>query len=347
MVTAQRFPNIEVTFAPTWWHHHYGMDFGAALSWQDPIRSTERDREQRRLLYERFGEIGLGEANPLPNPVTGGEFGHRFMSAFWGCEVVYFADQWPHAVPLPQAGEHMAQLRFPRVESSAAAQLLLRNARILIEQYGSCRAVINYGGPLNNAVSVLGEAIFMACAAQPELAQAVLRQMGQAVLEVNDLLEAPINGIAPSSARKKRWEVGNCPVGQISPAAYRKVVLPVDRWLCQQFEGEFWLHHCGLFHPYAQVYQELSPAALDVGPGSDLRLTRQAYPAAMVSTYIEVGSLIKMDESQIDALVGEMIEDAGGLGLLANLRVAEVGPEISDATVRSLATVRERLQRGN
>lgn len=336
-------PIIEISFSPTWWHRYYGMDFGRAEDWQDPIRLTERDRDQRRLLYERFGDVGIGEADPQPNPITGGEYGHRFMSAFWGCAVEYFPDQWPHAVVLPDARQRLPGLRVPDPTASPAMQLIYRNAALLEQRYGRCQGVINFGGPLNNATSVLGEEIFAACAGEPELAQQVLYRMGEAVLLVNDLVDRRINRLDQTQARAHELGIGNCPVGQISPRTYHRVVLPVDRWLCDQFTGPLNLHHCGFFHPYKEVYQPLHPHTLDVGPGTDLRTTRAAYPRTPLATYVDVGWLINASRDQIDALVGQMCLDAAPLELFTHLRVAEMGPEISDETVRNLMTVKERI----
>lgn len=338
------FPKIEITFAPLWWQQNYGMDFSSSAFWHDPILFTERDREQRRLLFERFGHVGLGEADPKPNPVVGGEFGHRFMSAFWGCEVVYLSDQWPHAAAFPDAYSCMQELVIPEVDNSPAVQLLFTNARLLEEKYGKCRAAINYGGPLNNAVSVLGEAIFVLCAENPSLAQQVLFQMAEANLAVYDGVECRINRTGLHQTRQRNWEIGNCPVSQISPRMYRNVVMVVDQWLSEQFQGEFWLHHCGLFHPYIDVYKPLEPRALDVGPGTDLRLTCQAYPDARVSVYIDPASLPQMDRDEIDTLVTQMVIDANSPGYFELIRVAEIGPEIQDETVNNLMTVFERIQ---
>ena len=340
----KNLPKIEITFAPVWWQQKYGMDFSSPQAWQDPLLSIQRDREQRRLLFERFGDAGLGEADPQPDPVVGGEFGHRFMSAFWGCEVTYLKDQWPHAAALQKARLRMQNLTLPDLDTSPAVKLILHNAQTLEDRYGSCRASINYGGPLNNAVSVLGEEIFVQCAEDPVLAQEVLFRMAQAILVVCDQVESQINQVDSRHSRCRPFEIGNCPVGQVSPSMYRKVILPVDRWLAEQFEGEFWLHHCGFFHPYAQVYQPLLPQALDVGPGTNLRLTRQAYPAARISAYIDPGSLMTINRDQLDALVTNMVMDIGSTGNFTWIRVAEIGPEISDDTVRNLLSVFDRIK---
>ena len=338
------FPRIEISFSPAWWYYHYGMDFSDQRRWLDPILATERDREQRRLLYERFGDVGLGEADPAPHPRAGDEYGHRWMSAFWGCDVIYLKDQAPHALPLTDAWARLGTLEVPTVAGSAVATRTLESARVLWERYGCCEPAINYGGPLNNAVSVLGEAIYVALAAEPELAQHVLMQMGQAIMDAHDQVACRIRRVDVAAARSGGWGIGNCPVGTVSPATYRDVVLPVDLWFRHQFQGPFNLHHCGVFHPYREVYRPLEPETMDVGPGSDLRLTRAAYPQAVISVWVDVGLLPGLSASDMDALVGRTIEQAGPPALINWIGVAEVGPEVSDQTVRDWVTVPQRVR---
>jgi uroporphyrinogen-III decarboxylase len=234
------------------------------------------------------------------------------MSSFWGCEVAYMPDQWPHALAHTNAYDRMQNLEVPEVHTSPGVQLIIKNARLLEERYGFCHAEINFGGPLNNAVSILGEEIFIECAAEPELAQRVLRKMGEACLAVFDQVQCRINGLEGLQTRRGSWSLGNCPAGQISASMYRSVVLPVDQWLCNQFQQPPLLHHCGLFHPYLKAYQPLKPQELDVGPGTDLRATRTAYPFTPISAYIEVGTR-SIWTGCIDALVTKMIAEAAPL----------------------------------
>jgi hypothetical protein len=342
-VNKEHFPIIEITFGPAWWYHHYGMDFASPETWQDPIRFTERKLEQRRLLFERFGDVGLGEAEPKPDPVVGGEFGHRFMSAFWGCEVAYTQAQWPHTLALEKADQLLHELVIPDVETSPAAQLILKNAHLLEDHYGHVRSEINFGGPLNNAVSVLGEEIFALCASDRLMAQQILYQMGEAVLRVHDQLECRINKVTKGQERMKDWGIGNCPVGQISPRMYQEVVLPVDLWFKGTFQGNFSLHHCGVFHPYVDAYQSLNPQDLDVGPGTDLRKTRAAFPHARISAYFEPAEFADLTRDRIDAAVALVLEEAAPVEQLTYIRAIEVGPELSDDSVRNLMTVWQRL----
>jgi hypothetical protein len=320
------FPKISLEFSEAWWRAHYGDTAG---------------RDRRRLLFERFGDVGLGEENPPPVPPTvGSEYGHRFMSAFWGCQIVYQADHFPAALPLPDARRRMENLEVPDLDSSPIVQRILDQARSLRERHGACRAWMDFGGPLNNAVSVFGDEILLALAAEPDLAGRVLRKMGEAIVAVHDRVVCRINSEDPAAARAAHWWIGDCPVCMISPQTYRQVVLPVDLWFCGLSTGQFGLHHCGVFDRYVEVYAPLRPTILDVGPGSDLRLARQGYPTATIFAWMGVADLARMTRAEIDAFVRRAIEDAAPL---AELRVADAGAEITDATVRSLLTVERRL----
>ena len=237
----------------------------------------------------------------------------------------------------------MQHLQLPDMDHSTIVQHLKDEIRLLGDKYGQCTVVINYGGPLNNAVSVLGEEILATCKSQPELAKQVLQKMGEVVMAAYDQLFCPYNGISPSASREQPFGIGDCPVGMIAPATYKAVVLPADLWLRSQFHAYFNLHHCGIFDAYTEVYQGLYPTNLDLGPGSDLRLARQAFPQAGISAYIDVGALSRMDREAIDAMIGKMVADASPVALFTGITVAEAGTEIADETVIQLMTVRERL----
>src|SRR5674476_1534932 len=55
---------VEVVFHPSWWHKHGRIDFDEDFFW-DPRRRVEDERRMERVLYERFGDLGLGEDRDL------------------------------------------------------------------------------------------------------------------------------------------------------------------------------------------------------------------------------------------------------------------------------------------
>lgn len=328
-------PTLYLEFSAAWWRHQYGLDFSQAF-WQDPIARVERTMLQERLLYQRYGDLGLGSADPRPRPLCGDQYAHRFMSALWGCEIHFDPGHAPAAIPLPEPHTRMQNLAVPDLDTAPVMQQTLADAELLWNTYGACESGINYGGPLNNAVSVFGAEIIYACAAEPELAQQVLYRMAEAIVLVHDYVNLHVERKAPGANRAAGYGLGNCPVSMLSPALYQRVVLPVDVWLRKQFSGPFNLHHCGRFHPYIDAYRALQPDSLDVGPGTDLHLTRAAYPITPMSAWIEVGALQGGNEG-IERLVNEMVEAAGPPELLLALEVADAGPEdLTDEVVRAL-----------
>jgi hypothetical protein len=335
------FPSINITFSPSWWHHNYGIDFSEPL-WKDVVRSAESACERSRLLYERFGDVGLGEADPQPQPQAAYTYGDRFMAAFWGCNIRYLPDQPPAAIVLEDPHQHMETISLPDIESSPVVEKAFADAARLRQAFGKVQSGINFGGPLNNAVSVYGEEILAACVGEPELANRVLGKMGEAVLAVYDRVSSVIDE-TPEDPRAAYFSLGNCPVCMIRPKTYAWVVLPVDLWLREQFKGRFLLHHCGIFHPYIDVYKPLHPTELDLGWGTDLRLARKAFPDLPISTYIEVSALRGIDRDGVDAIVSTIMRDAGPVELLTTIAVAEIGPDIDDETVRNLMTTHDRI----
>lgn len=142
-------------FSEAWFHTNYGMTFGEKYC-TDPVYRTEQDREARRVLYERFGPAGIGQKDPPPHPHLE-VCGHRFLPALFGCEIIFQDDQAPsyHHLPIQSAAE-IAALTRPDLESSRWVQEFRRQGAILLEKYGWTDASINFGGPLNGAVAILG-----------------------------------------------------------------------------------------------------------------------------------------------------------------------------------------------
>jgi len=342
MGSAAGYPSVSITFSPAWWRARHGITFGEEV-WADPVARTEQDRALRRLLYDHFGDVGLGEADPPPRPNVEA-YGHRFMAAVWGCEIRYFANQAPSAVVLPDAAGVLESCRAPDLHYSRVVQRALSDARLLQARYGACEGGVNYGGPLNNAVTVLGEEVLRALVERPDVARAALAAMAEALVGVHEHVTWAINGT------HRTWPqpaggLGNCPVCMVSPDTYLDAVLPSDMWYRSRF-NDFGIHHCGALHPYAEVYRRLRPCALDVGWLSDRRHVRRTYPETPMSLMVEASALAGRSQQQVDEMVASLLEEAGPASLITTIWVAEAGTEVADNTVRNFMTVMSRLASG-
>ena len=68
--TAQEFLPVELVFNPNWWYQTAGISFDEAF-YCDAETRIQNDVTMRRVLYERYGDLGLGEPDPLPRPIIG------------------------------------------------------------------------------------------------------------------------------------------------------------------------------------------------------------------------------------------------------------------------------------
>ena len=181
----------------------------------------------------------------------------------------------------------------------------------------------------------------MACALEPETAQHVLRVTAETSFK---LYREVCASIAPADfpLTDIPWGYGNCPAVMFSPRTYREVILSVDLWVRGQV-ASFGLHHCGVFDDYIDVYKELRPDSLDIGGGSNYKLVRQAFPNTPFSLIVNAPDVEGKSVSEIDTLVGGMVEGAAPVERVSFLWTGEVSENTEDDTVRALRTSTERV----
>ena len=335
-------PPLDISFSYAWWHHRYGLDFSREY-WLDPIKRTEQDREMARLLYERFGDVGLGDPDPQPKPNIA-ICCHRFIPAVFGCEIHYAVDQAPAAVSRTASPEEMLMLPPPDVRTVPEVQEVLRQGKMLADRYGFCSGEINMGGPLNVASLLFGDGIFMACATDPEAAHHVFEVINRTMIDVYDHVSCQVEPAKHQTSRRKLL-LGNCPVPMVSPRTYREVVLPHDIWFRQQ-SSFFILHSCGLVDPYLHDYTHLctsDPDVFEISSESDLRSARQAFPTSRFEIMWAVDDVASKTPAEMDQMMASMLADAAPSELINGIWIAEAGLELSDDKVRHLATYGERL----
>ena len=317
------------TFSEAWFHLNYGMTFGEKYC-SDPIFRTEQDREARRLLYDRFGKAGIGNDDPQPHPHLE-VCGHRFLPALFGCEIVFQDDQAPsyHHLPVTSAAE-VAAIPRPDLESNRWAREFRRQGAILLSKYGFTDAAINYGGPLNGAVAILGNEGLAYVSEFPKIMKGFLSMIADVCVEAHDELTVAFD---PKAAAGRRLFIGNCPVMMISPASYSYVVLPADLHYRQQIQN-FGLHHCGPMDRYLEDYQKLKPVEfIEVGWGSNVAAVHEAFPDSKLDLMINIYDLQNMSQQATRELIVKMVREAGSLASLRDVWVADIGPEVPDETV--------------
>ena len=114
MPTIHQLLPIELIFNPNWWHQTAGINFDKSFYF-DPQARIENDVVMRRVLYERYGEMGMGEPDPQPRPIIGSMHvaGGFIIPALLGCEVWFEKDAAPQPMPLELTPEQVDALEKP------------------------------------------------------------------------------------------------------------------------------------------------------------------------------------------------------------------------------------------
>ena len=317
------------SFSEAWFHQNYGLTFGEKY-YLNPVFRTEQDREALRLLYDRFAEAGIGEKDPQPCANLD-ICGHRLISALFGCEVVYQDDQAPSVRHLSvNSAADIAAIPRPDFATNRWAQEFRRQAAILLDRYHAVDSLINHGGPINAASSILGGDALLYLSDAPAEMTGFLNLIADVCVESYDRLTVPFS---PQMAAAREMFIGNCPVIMMSPQMYRQVVLPADQRLRRQVQ-RFGLHHCGVMDRYLQDYKCLEPIEfLEVGWGTDLAAARRAFPTAIFDLMINIYDLQNMPRATIRERVDNMLEQAQPVSLVRDFFVADIGPDVPDTKV--------------
>ena len=83
---------LGVGFYPDWWHKNYGISFGREYYFDADYRVDCQAMMQKKL-YERFGDVGLGNKDPEPKPMI--TFGMVMLPSIFGCEAIFKDDALP------------------------------------------------------------------------------------------------------------------------------------------------------------------------------------------------------------------------------------------------------------
>lgn len=69
-MTAKEFLPVELVFNPNWWYRTAGISFDKSFYF-DAETCMQNDMTMRGVLYEGYGDLGLGEPDPQPRPIIG------------------------------------------------------------------------------------------------------------------------------------------------------------------------------------------------------------------------------------------------------------------------------------
>ncbi len=350
-VTPRTFLPVEVVFHPSWWNKRYGLVFDEAFFF-DPVKRVASEQQMRAALHQRFGDIGLGEANAVPRPVIGPvHLAAGFLpSAVLGCKIRYFDDASPEVVAANLSDEQVMALEVPDLDTSPEFRKLIALMDTLEAQFGKLEGDVNWEGVQNVALNLRGPQLFLDYVDRPDLARRLLDVVERTILEMatyvrrrtgsNSLAVNRIVGTMDANVSLH----SNCTVAMVSAPTYREYLLQYDQRLAKELYP-YGIHHCGkdmhkVRHEYARVD---GVEFFDVGWGSDVAACRAALPNAIFSLRLSPVRVGGVTPSEVAADVEGLLCSAGPLERAA-LCCINLDDKTPDENVRAIFEVAERYR---
>jgi uroporphyrinogen-III decarboxylase len=317
----KNFLPVEVVFHASWWPRHYGFRFDEGFFF-DPDRRVECERRMRQILHDRFGDLGLGEANAKPRPVVGPvHLAAGFLpSAVLGCEVKFFEDTSVEVIPSNLTDEQVMALEVPDLQTSPAFQKLIKLMDVIEARFGALEGDVNWEGVQNVALNLRGPQLFADYYENPALARRLLDIAAQTISQMADYIRkrtgtnsVSVNRIVGQVDRRISLH-SNCTVTMVSAATYREFLLPYDRGLAATL-WPYGIHYCGAdMHKVRHEFASVEGAELfDVGWGSDVAACRASLPSATFSLRLSPVRVSSLPREEVVRDVEHLLKAAGPL----------------------------------
>ncbi len=319
-LTPDTYLPVELVFNPNWWHKTAGISFEEAF-YLDTETRIGNDVIMRRVLHERYGEMGLGEADPQPRPIIGSMHvaGGFVIPALLGASIRFAAGAAPQPEPVHTAADEIDALRLPDWKDLWPMKQLIADMDSLKAQYGYVVGDLNTDGLLNVAYHFYGQDLFVDFYAAPDRVRRFLRLIGGLIADVaryiHDRTGSYSIAVNRMAARlsPSPFLHANCSVQMISPESYRDIQFPIEQELSERLRP-FGIHHCGdNLQRVAPEYARLPLAYCEVGWGSDVARVREALPDVFLNLRLSPIRMLQCTPREIAEDTEALLRAAGPL----------------------------------
>jgi len=318
--TADQFLPVELVFNPHWWHKTAGISFDEDF-YMDAQTRIDNDIIMRRVLHQRFGELGMGDPDPQPRPIIGSEHvaGGFVIPALFGSNIIFKPDAAPQPEPINLSPAAVEALVKPNFKELWPMKQLMADMDALEASYGYLAGDINTDGLLNMAYHLYGQEIFIDFQLAPDRARRVMEIIGELIVDVA-LYIRERTGRCSISVNRMTGRVNpalflhaNCSVQMISPKNYRQLHLEVEQQMAERIQP-FGVHHCGKnMHLIAPAYAQLPARFFDVGWESDVAACRKALPEAFLNLRLSPIRMLQCGPKEIAEDTEKLLQAAGPL----------------------------------
>ena len=314
---------LGVGFYPDWFNKHYGISFGREYYF-DPEARVQARMAIEKCLYERFGDVGLGNPDPEPKPLI--TFGMVMLPSIFGCEIIYKDDALPWAMPLNLSEDEIMKLEVPDIFNSHPMTEMIRQIETLKGKYGKVIGDINTTGVQNLALKIRGDQLYFDFYEKPELCRHLMQICTDCIIQLfkfnHETTGTGAVDVTPM-CDPKLYVFPNCTAEQISLETYESHVLEYDNQVADACHP-VGIHHCGSVDEVLEGYAKVRHLEfIEIGFGSDVKRTREVCgPHVAVNARISPVLMKNGTQEEVAAEVRNLI-DAGAP--LENFSIDTVG----------------------
>jgi len=348
MKTAETRLPVEIVLAPDWWHAHAGIAFDEDFFFH-PLRRVEAERRMEQVLYDRWGEFGLGKDRDRDLPIVGATHlaAGFLLSEMLGCRVEYCADRPPtvHA-----AGRAELAIDEDAAFRSDAFRRFERLTEALKQRHGYLTGDANWGGILNLGMDLHGQMLLMDMIERPGEVRDYFRQIGSVIERFVGLIEHETGTSSISVNRnvihfpEPIFLHSECSHTMISVSHYEQFLMPLDlAW--SERHRPFGIHYCGPDpHRFAGSFAKIPHLDfLDVGWGGDLKALRAALPNTFLNIRLSPVDIVKQTPEEIGQTVRHSVAEAGGPAL-AGVCCINIDKTVTDEQIAAIFQTADDLR---
>ena len=305
---------LGVGFYPDWFNKHYGISFGKKYYF-DPEARIEARMAVEKSLYERFGDVGLGNPDPEPKPLI--TFGMVMLPSIFGCEIIYKDDALPWAMPLNLSEDDIMKLEVPDIFNAYPMTEMIQQIEYLKRKYGHVVGDINTTGVQNLALKIRGDQLYFDFYEKPELCRHLMQICTDCIIQLfkfnHETTGTGAVDVTPM-CNPELYIFPNCTAEQISLETYESHILEYDNQVADACHP-VGIHHCGSVDEVMEGYAKVHHLEfIEIGFGSDVKRTREVFgPHVAVNARISPVLMKNGTSEEVAAEVRRLIDNGAPL----------------------------------
>lgn len=339
---------VDIVLAPEWWHKNEGMTFDRDFFFH-PKRRVEAEQQMEKVLYKRWGHLGLGEHHQEVRPEIGAVHlaAGFLLSEMLGCKVDYTEAHPPQVIA---AHRDDLSIDVDAAFRSDAFQTFEKLLDDLKKSHGYLIGDVNWGGILNIAMDLRGESIFLDMMLDPDGTNLYFSKIASVIGKFTGAMQKETGSTSISVNRNVRlldqpvFLHSECSHTMISAEDYEKFLLPFDiEWSKKR---PFGIHYCGADpHRMAESFAKIPHLDyLDVGWGGDVKTLRKHLPNTFFSLRLSPVEISKMSTDEIRQTIIRLVNDSEN-PYLTGVCCVNMDDQVSDAQVAAIFETVEELRK--